>query len=430
MNMHQDDNLSMGEHSDDEVCTGMDEENALNEHTEEGIDREDSLELHELQLNDDSGHSDCEVKFNTTSSPSWLRRLEKEMDQKLVLDAKKIDEDVQRRRMEEEEMQQSLAAFSAQQSVSSTTKSGISSAETSLDKTPIVDEWKEAYTDDGKKYYYNRRTRESSWTCPENAILIRKPQVNLSAVEDDAKSNGNSSYLGTKNNLYCMFCGQMTVAWKLLAHMRTCAVLSHHKQDQTALYKEAMDIASDLFPKQGVDVETQTEVNRSNHYAATISEADAHQIKSQLVLLKQHQRRRSLRSEDEDSHEDMTISLLKRPSEVRVAVTEQCRFCNRTFAEGRLAKHEACCQRVFGSENTWSQSSASRLLDKETEKGRRKSKPRGLATSYQDYQSTLITCPSCQRRFAPSGAKQHIEICKFVENKPKKLMKPGYALAG
>jgi hypothetical protein len=35
-----------------------------------------------------------------------------------------------------------------------------------------ADEWKEAYTEKGKRYFYNRRTRKSSWKLPSNAILI------------------------------------------------------------------------------------------------------------------------------------------------------------------------------------------------------------------------------------------------------------------
>lgn len=33
-------------------------------------------------------------------------------------------------------------------------------------ETALSDMWKEAYTADGNKYYYNTRTKETSWTKP------------------------------------------------------------------------------------------------------------------------------------------------------------------------------------------------------------------------------------------------------------------------
>ncbi|EQC31277.1 hypothetical protein SDRG_10881 [Saprolegnia diclina VS20] len=411
---------------------------------------------------DDAAHA------HGTSSPtalggelSWLRRLEKEMDEKLVLEANKVNESLQQRRAEDEEMQKSLATFTTTarlSSASALTQSGASSAGTTADsKDAPMDEWKEAYTADGKKYYYNRRTRESSWTCPDDVILVKtEPRIPLTSHEaapeandsmcDEAtpQSTSSASFLSTKNCMYCMFCGQSAPAWKLLSHMQTCAVLAHHKSGQTAVFKEATDVVTELFPKQGTDAMTQTTANRSAHYAATISTADAEQIKSQLVLLKQRRRRQSLlRVEADDKptvvptiDHDHALTKLKRYSEpppTRQNLTEQCRYCSRTFAEGRLAKHEACCQRVFGGENAWNHTIAPpsvvrRASEKDPPKVR---KPKhGPSGAYHDYQSTFVVCPSCQRKFAPSGAQQHIDICKSVENKPKKWIKPGFAVAG
>lgn len=42
--------------------------------------------------------------------------------------------------------------------------------------TPAAqDEWKQAKTPEGKSYYYNRRTRESSWKAPTTGIIITLP---------------------------------------------------------------------------------------------------------------------------------------------------------------------------------------------------------------------------------------------------------------
>jgi len=39
------------------------------------------------------------------------------------------------------------------------------------------DEWKEVTTSDGKIYYYNRRTRETSWLPPPEGSIIIRPQA-------------------------------------------------------------------------------------------------------------------------------------------------------------------------------------------------------------------------------------------------------------
>ncbi|OQR92587.1 hypothetical protein ACHHYP_03509 [Achlya hypogyna] len=423
----------------DSVSTSMSLEELDDLMEDDVMLEEDAVKNEALELAQDD-----DIRAHGTASPkgldgelSWLRRLEKEMDKKLVIEANKVNESLQRRRAEEEEMQRSLATFTMSKTTSST-----ESKDGAMD-TP-KDEWKEAFTDDGKKYYYNRRTRESAWTCPENVIVIKSSSTNTRTSGDDSAhatddSSSHRSFLGTKNNMYCMFCGQMTAAWKLMSHMRTCAVLAHHKSGQTAMFKEAVDIAGELFPHRGVDAETQTSPDRSTQYAATISTADAEQIRAQLTLLKAHRRRRTITahrapSDDEDEmSSQVPLKRLSEPATARQSTTEQCRYCTRTFAEGRLAKHEACCQRVFGREGAWNHNIGPvrrPSAEKTVPKDKPKPKPHGLATSYQDYQTTFVTCPSCQRRFAPSGAQQHIDICKAVENKPKKRVKAGFAMAG
>lgn len=116
--------------------------------------------------------------------------------------------------------------------------------------------------------------------------------------------------------------------------------------------------------------------------------------------------------------------------------SETCRYCGRSFAEGRLAKHEGVCLRVFGSDTTWGRgaSSPGAATTPRTRPGRLASGPattvrsaskspkptkRNLALSYKEYQASLVRCPVCARTFAPSGAQQHIAICKSVQNRPK-----------
>ncbi|CAK4103361.1 unnamed protein product [Aphanomyces euteiches] len=394
---------------------------------------------------------------------SWLRRLEREMDKKLILDSDKINERIQRRKAHEEEMQQSMVSFTRQSKTNSleSSKSSVATAK-SIDsatgilthREPVADEWKEAFTADGKKYYYNRRTRESSWTCPENAILVNRstdiPLESTVAASPVLSSTEHSetqiSLTQTNKFMYCMFCGAQCRVWELMQHMSTCTILLTNKDERTAMYEEAVDITSELFSKQTRTTETQTS-DKFLHYAsvyAVHSDTDdrAPQPSDPLALLKRR-RHASVPSTTFDVHQmnadlETKLSLLKlkrtvETAQSRQAISEQCRYCHRSFAEGRLSKHEAVCPRVFGTEMTWNNQIQSKKevkphVPRHSIKKSSMAKGIGLEGSYLEYQASLVTCPSCQRKFAPSGAQQHIEICQHVENKPKRIAKT-YAIA-
>ncbi|KAF0696239.1 Aste57867_12997 [Aphanomyces stellatus] len=481
----------------------------------------------------ESSFSDAATPFSSSSPKtndrdmSWLRRLERDMDKKLILDADKINERIQRRKAQEDEMQQSLASFtlSARQSKSSNSVQSSSSksndsmmeavaAMAATEATrPFMDEWKEAFTEDGKKYYYNRRTRESSWVVPENAIVVNRSidlmpsasslpsatatttTTTLAAtavqVEDDARSTEHdadvvaaSSMTQANKVMYCMFCGKQCRVWELMQHMSSCVILLANKEQRTAMYEEAVDIMGELFAKQTVEVETQTS-DKYLHYAsvysvhATDDENEDDSSRDPLALLKRRRRHTvhpttpsrvvALESHiDNDDDDDdvrqlnvdvdtqLSLLRLKRTTEAATSLrgtSEQCRYCHRVFAEGRLTKHEAVCPRVFGSDPlAWSSSSSGstkkdsssitmgpfKKKDRPSSSSTKKaappagvtmSKANGLVGSFKDHQAMLVTCPSCQRRFAPAGAQQHIAICQHVENKPKKFNK-SYAVAG
>ena len=58
----------------------------------------------------------------------------------------------------------------------------------SLNLPNQVDEWKQVFSQDaGRVYYYNRRTRESAWKLPKNAVLVGK--TNLTTTTD-LQNNG------------------------------------------------------------------------------------------------------------------------------------------------------------------------------------------------------------------------------------------------
>ncbi|KAF1327946.1 Zinc finger c2hc domain-containing protein 1c, partial [Globisporangium splendens] len=163
----------------------------------------------------------------------------------------------------------------------------------------------------------------------------------------------------------------------------------------------------------------------------------------------------SRRKTSADSANDVvgTNRSRKQPVGYTYQESETCRYCGRSFAEGRLAKHEAVCPRVFGNEGSWgrgtsttshvspttprsmSTSPFAKRPGVQSKKKTFKSTPiekRNLELSYKEHQATLVGCPVCKRKFAPSGAQQHIAICKSVQNRPKNpipLFKD-YAIAG
>ncbi|CAI5730599.1 unnamed protein product [Peronospora destructor] len=114
---------------------------------------------------------------------------------------------------------------------------------------------------------------------------------------------------------------------------------------------------------------------------------------------------------------------------------ETCQYCSRSFAEGRLAKHEAVCPRVFGQEGVRGRGTPASPLSIPNSRNARvgtppisarsmtanlhKLKDHTLQQSFKKHQATLVLCPCCRRKFAPSGAQQHIAICKGVQNRPK-----------
>ncbi|EGZ21564.1 hypothetical protein PHYSODRAFT_491195 [Phytophthora sojae] len=384
------------------------------------------------------------------------------------------------------------------------------------------DEWQEAYTAKGRVYYYNRRTRESSWKKPSHYNSSEnQPQPAAAATEEESNLhqsvlrqslgyNPSASVAGSvpavstmerQATLYCSFCGEQQPGDQLAAHFHECASAKFHKRRMSPLY---------VSFERALGLMSEDATLRSLHYAASFPDPKPHRrpeatsMQDSLLLLRPRRRRSSSRganstestpqksanacsrifgtdenglknSPDRHGQQDPERVSARRATDVEAArrrkkpvnkrktsqptnsafgagpaaqQMETCRYCSRSFAEGRLAKHEAVCPRVFGNEGSWGRGTPSNQSSPPNPRNARigtppsstgsvasklhKLKDHTLQQSYKEHQATLVLCPCCRRKFAPSGAQQHIAICKGVQNRPKNpipLLRD-YAIAG
>eukprot|EP00644_Phytophthora_capsici_P008353 jgi/Phyca11/547747/estExt2_Genewise1Plus.C_PHYCAscaffold_260233 len=379
-------------------------------------------------------------------------------------------------------------------------------------RTPDV----QAYTAKGRVYYYNRRTRESSWKKPSHYNSNSGQQHSTAEEESDHRSVLRQSLgyhpsaspsvspvstMERQATLYCNFCGEQQPGDQLAAHFQNCSSAKFHKRRTTPLY---------LLFERALGLISEDTTLRSLHYASSFPDPTPHarpeasSMQDSLLLL--HPRRRRAGAKEVNSAESTpqkhstrrsrvfgtTENGLKTTAESPIqqennapptrqttdteAVKrkkksaskqknvqppsatfsgvqqsqsmETCRYCKRSFAEGRLAKHEAVCPRVFGNEGSWGRGTPSTQTSPPNPKTPRvgtpphltglmpsklhKLKDHTLQQSYKEHQATLVLCPCCRRKFAPSGAQQHIAICKGVQNRPKNAIPllRDYAIAG
>ncbi|KAJ8524261.1 hypothetical protein ON010_g16857 [Phytophthora cinnamomi] len=385
------------------------------------------------------------------------------------------------------------------------------------------DEWQEAYTAKGRVYYYNRRTRESSWKKPSHYNSSEnqpQPQPAAAATEEGSELHHSvlrqslgynpaasvaasasapaGSTMDRQATLFCSFCGEQQPGDQLAAHFHECASAKFHKRRMSPLY---------LSFERALGLMSEDTTLRSMHYAASFPDPTPHgrpgatSMQDSLLLLRPRRRRSSMKepgstestpqksrnarsrifgtddnslknSPDRHVQLDAEKVSARRATDVEPArrrkkdvgkrntaqpssfggpvaqQMETCRYCSRSFAEGRLAKHEAVCPRVFGNEGSWGRGTPSNQASPPNPRNARvgtppsstgsatsklhKLKDHTLQQSYKEHQATLVLCPCCRRKFAPSGAQQHIAICKGVQNRPKNpipLLRD-YAIAG
>ncbi|KAL3662976.1 hypothetical protein V7S43_011919 [Phytophthora oleae] len=379
------------------------------------------------------------------------------------------------------------------------------------------DEWQEAYTAKGRVYYYNRRTRESSWKKPshynassdqQQPSAEEESELHRSVLRQSLGYNPSAtpsvspvSTMERQATLYCNFCGEQQLSDQLATHFQDCASAKFHKRRMTPLY---------LSFERALGLISEDATLRSLHYASSFPDPTPHgrpegsSMQDSLLLLRPRRRRasakeitsaestpqknRSRRSRvfgtadnglkmaaDSFSQQGNDTSPTRQATDIEAAKRkkksvikqknaqppsttfsggqpsqsmETCRYCKRSFAEGRLAKHEAVCPRVFGNEGSWGRGTPSNQASPPNPKTARvgtppnsiglmpsklhKLKDHTLQQSYKEHQATLVLCPCCRRKFAPSGAQQHIAICKAVQNRPKNSIPllRDYAIAG
>ncbi|KAG7398447.1 hypothetical protein PHYBOEH_011149 [Phytophthora boehmeriae] len=116
------------------------------------------------------------------------------------------------------------------------------------------DEWQEAYTAKGRVYYYNRRTRESSWKMPSQYTASKSLPGNETVHDSEKDEKLHSSVLRQslgyhpsasvssvstmerQTTLFCNFCGEQQPCDRLAAHFYECATAKFHKRRMSTLY--------------------------------------------------------------------------------------------------------------------------------------------------------------------------------------------------
>ncbi|GMF29788.1 unnamed protein product [Phytophthora lilii] len=360
-----------------------------------------------------------------------------------------------------------------------------------------VDEWQEAYTAKGRVQYRSSEDQPQ----PAAAAMEEEPDLHHSVLRQSlgyhpSASASAVSTMERQTTLFCNFCGEEKPADELAEHFNECATAKFHKRRMSPLYSSF---------ERALGLMSEDATLRSLHYAASFPDPTpngrpgATSMQDSLLLLRTSRRRgitkepsstestpqkqgsrrsrvfglvdkSSQESQDGDSRQEVdklsarratddtskkkrSISKRKtsQPTNGFAPVKQQmetCRYCNRSFAEGRLAKHEAVCPRIFGNEGSWGRGTPSNQASPPNPRTHRvgtppssagsttsklhKLKDHTLQQSYKEHQATLVLCPCCRRKFAPSGAQQHIAICKGVQNRPKNpipLLRD-YAIAG
>jgi hypothetical protein len=179
----------------------------------------------------------------------------------------------------------------------------------------LEDEWKIATTSDGRKYFYNRRSRVSAWKLPDGARLVESAGQSHSRQHTTCASV-QSSVSQVKTGLFCMFCGvnPSVEGSSLEGHLNSCSRFDVKDGD-------AIQTVYTLAAKMGLLTGASVLGDR---------QSQASQL-SQVSMGSQR-------------YEDSFDSFASTTDGDQGLEKEKCNYCGRTFAMGRLAHHEPSCR--------------------------------------------------------------------------------------
>ena len=288
-------------------------------------------------------------------------------------------------------------------------------------------------------------------------ITSLSDSVSQLSFQADAK---NSS---SPNRLYfCVFCGEALTLSHLESHITSCPLHVHRREENSTVYRKSvtairnalsMHHLSEYATGETVRKSTSSQsedsiVNLKGYNEMDLSSNMRNTMHSSMSLLqKKVQKKKKDRQVEEVLGTNQQSSLVvaaNQKSSLFVGANEKsslskmeiCKHCSREFNKGRCAPHEAVCKKVFGGITegfSWkanvrqlssSKSEIQKLKLPEIKLKLPHNKKRGsLLHNFNIHQNTLVPCPHCFRKFAPSGVQKHTEICKGVENRPKNSKK-------
>lgn len=229
----------------------------------------------------------------------------------------------------------------------------------------VCDEWKEAISPEGKIYYYNRRTRESSWRVPANAVIVRldNPAPTSAAPTPARLAPAPAAVPLSTASLHCPACAAPLAAlaaveasstpdagvFSFRRHVTAClgraiaassgsssgsrAAISGALRDLRAAI-DAVGMEEDL---DSLDASSSRAAPQSSDQVSRVADAvfRPFPFDDQLSFLSPDLLDHSHSQSESQSYADETMTTV-----------EVCPDCGRRFALGRLEKHRVGCRTI------------------------------------------------------------------------------------
>lgn len=275
-------------------------------------------------------------------------------------------------------------------------------------KNNIVDQWREVLdTRTGKSYFYNRRTRESSWTIPSNGSLIGRKrevhrpehdsssktstislhQVSMSGITEDSAFENlhefdvfepSSESNHKKTTLYCMYCGKTQSIHELKNHLHFhCHRYNTFQKLQQGEHEQLKLALKLVWNHLGGDKENNPaqmlvqKIKGSKLLKASndrFDEMESMHASMATASLTCNSDDIFSQSDDEDTILDGDIHRQYKRTFHKGIETEEvlstCAFCSKTFRSGnKLSKHLLLCKKRQASNRKRSKNALSAFDD-------------------------------------------------------------------